>query len=257
MSMPSPLPWQPGYRTAARAAFPTRHAALDAALADGGWPRGALGELLLPATGSGELPLALPALVPHVQAGGWLLLVDPPFLPCLPAWQAAGIDPSRLVTLHPCNARDWSWTTEQAARTTGCAVLAWQGRHALAMRELRRLQLAAQEGDALCLLLRPTTERAQPSPAALRLQLAVAGHGQTDILIVKQRGGFGGATVSLPLQAARLLPRMAAWQLPVHGARQAVAAGGTPAAACPREAATPWHDNRDTAGPAPAPAARH
>ena len=41
---------------------PTGHAALDALLPQGGWPRGALTELLLPADGVGELDLLLPTL---------------------------------------------------------------------------------------------------------------------------------------------------------------------------------------------------
>ena len=39
----------------------TGHAALDAVLPQGGWPRRALSELLLPADGVGELELLLPA----------------------------------------------------------------------------------------------------------------------------------------------------------------------------------------------------
>lgn len=202
--------------TGLRPVLPTGHAALDAALVDGGWPRGALSELLLPATGVGELPLLLPALGAHA-CGGWLLLVNPPYRPHLPAWQAAGVDGRRLVTLHPDGADALWWSAEQAARVPGCTVLAWTGNHAPAARALRRLQLAARDGDAFCVLLRPAGAHRQASPAALRLQLAAGERGHTRVTIVKQRGGFGGASVTLPLHASRALPRLAPWQLPAHG----------------------------------------
>lgn len=204
--------------TGLRPVLPTGHARLDAALADGGWPRGALNELLLPATGIGELPLLLPALAAHTGSGGWLVLVSPPHRPHLPVWHAAGVDCSRLVTLHPDGAAALWWTAEQAVRVPGCAVLAWAGCHTPATSELRRLQLAARDGDTLCVLLRPAGAHRQASPAALRLALTAGEHGHTCVEIVKQRGGFGGASVTLPLHGARALPRLTPWELPVHGA---------------------------------------
>lgn len=217
---PFPAVWQAGHPAAARPTLPTGHAPLDASLADGGWPRGALSELLVATPGSGELPLLMPALVAHARSGGWVVLVSPPYVPCAGAWLAAGIDPRRLLWLTPADARAWLWSTEQAARTAGCAVLAWTHRHPAGMRELRRLQLAAQQGDGLCALLRDAGAAGQASPAALRLALSPFGQeamrGQVVVEILKQRGGFGGRRVSLPLAAAHALPRLAAWQLPVH-----------------------------------------
>lgn len=215
-----PALWQAGHPAAGRAVLPTGHAPLDATLADGGWPRGALSELLVPTPGSGELSLLMPALAAHVRDGGWVVLVSPPYVPCAGAWLAGGIDTRRLLWLTPADARAWLWSTEQAARTPGCAVLAWPHRHPAGMRELRRLQLAAQQGDGLCALLRDAGAARQASPAALRLGLSTSSRedarGQVTVEILKQRGGFGGRRVSLPLAAARALPRLAPWQLPVH-----------------------------------------
>lgn len=199
-----------------RAALPSGHPALDAALVDGGWPRGALSELLLATPGIGELPLLLPALAAQVRDSGRVALVAAPWLPCLPAWQAAGIAVQRLLWLDPPDARSWLWSCEQAARVPGCAVLAWPGHHPLAMRELRRLQLAAQEGGNLFALLRDSRATAQPSPAALRLELAAGARGQLRITVRKQRGSAGGRQLLLPLHETRARKRLAAWQLPVH-----------------------------------------
>lgn len=198
------------------AALPSGHPALDAVLADGGWPRGALSELLLAAPGIGELPLLLPALAARVRDGGRVALVAAPWLPCLPAWQAAGIDVQRLLWLDPPDARSWLWSCEQAARVPGCTVLAWPGHHPLAMRELRRLQLAAQEGGNLFALLRDARTATQPSPAALRLELAAGARGQLQVTVRRQRGSAGGRQLLLPLHEARARKRLAAWQLPVH-----------------------------------------
>ncbi|KEZ94846.1 CDP-6-deoxy-delta-3,4-glucoseen reductase, partial [Xanthomonas vasicola pv. vasculorum NCPPB 895] len=57
--------WRAGQGTAtatANGGESTGHAALDALLPDGGWPRRALTELLLPAHGIGEIALLLPML---------------------------------------------------------------------------------------------------------------------------------------------------------------------------------------------------
>ena len=51
---------------------PTGHAALDAALATGGWPEAALTEVLLPADGLGELRLLMPTL-PGTHQHAWQL----------------------------------------------------------------------------------------------------------------------------------------------------------------------------------------
>src|SRR5690606_9074410 len=78
----------------------TGHAVLDALLPQGGWPRAALTELLLPADGVGELSLLLPTLARLTQAGGIVALVAPPYLPYAPAWQAAGVDLRHLEIIQ-------------------------------------------------------------------------------------------------------------------------------------------------------------
>lgn len=212
--------WRAGRPAHARAVLPTGHAALDALLADGGWPRGALSELLLPnggpGHGVGELPLLQPALAAQVAAGGCVVLVSPPFLPCLAGWQAAGVPASRLLLLTPPDARSWLWSAEQAARTPGCSVLAWPPRRpAPGLRELRRLQLAAQQGNGLVVLLRDAAGAPQSSPAALRLALNAA-RGVLQVTVRKQRGGFGGGAVTLDPYPGALRTRLRPGQLPVH-----------------------------------------
>jgi hypothetical protein len=154
---------------------PTGHAGLDALLPQGGWPRAALTELLLPADGVGELALLLPALARLTQAGGIVAVVAPPYLPYAPAWQAAGVD-LRHLEIVEADARGALWAFEQCLRSAACAaVLGWPLQ--ADAQALRRLQVAADSGDCLGFAFRDAKHAANPSPAALRLEYAAAGEG--------------------------------------------------------------------------------
>lgn len=176
----------------------TGYPALDAALHEGGWPLGALTELLPRLPGQGELPLLAPALRAALQRPGWLVLVSPPGLPHAPGWAAAGVDVERVLVLRPGNARDWLWTVDQAARAGQPAVLAWPGRVGLDGKSLRRLQLAAEEGGGLLVLSRRQSRAEEPSPAALRVRLRSV-RAVLALEVLKQRGHWGGQQLQLPL----------------------------------------------------------
>ena len=154
---------------------PTGHAALDAVLPGGGWPVGALVEVLQPQAGQGEWRLLLPALgvgTPPAPSGGALVLVNPPHRPFVPALAAQGLDASRLLVLQgPMLARDAAarvWACEQALRGAGVsAVLAWLPQ--VRPEQLRRLQMAAQNFQQLLFVMRPLAAQQEASPAVLRL----------------------------------------------------------------------------------------
>ena len=157
--------WQAG-RSAAIAADgePTGHAALDALLPQGGWPRRALTELLLPADGVGELALLLPTLARCTGEGGTVAVIAPPYLPYAPAWQAAGVDLG-LLQIIDATPRDALWAFEQCLRSGACAaVLGWPA--SADAQALRRLQVAADSGDCLGFALRDAKHAGNPSPAA-------------------------------------------------------------------------------------------
>lgn len=193
---------------------PTGHPPLDATLHDGGWPLGALTELLPHVPGQAELSLLAPALRARLRRPGWLVLVTPPGLPHAPAWAAAGIPVARVLVLRPGTPRDWLWTVDQAARA-GQAVLAWPGRVGLDGKSLRRLQLAAEEGGNLLVLSRRPGHAEEPSPAALRLALRGAGAALA-LTVLKQRGHWGGQSLVLPLPfPATPPPAPATWLQPL------------------------------------------
>lgn len=173
--------------------LPTGFAALDAALPGGGWPVGALTEVLPAAEGIGEVRLLLPALASLSRQGRWLAWVDPPHLPYAPALSGAGVDLSRMVLVQPGRPEEALWAAEQAlASGAPGAVLMWLKNPA--DRPLRRLQLAAERGRCWGVLFRPPGAAARPSPAALRLSLTPAGGEGTGVAVqvFKCRGAAGG-----------------------------------------------------------------
>ncbi|MCO7516272.1 translesion DNA synthesis-associated protein ImuA [Pseudomonas guariconensis] len=148
---------------------PTGHASLDERLPEGGWPAAALSELLLASPGCGELQLLWPSLARLTGEGGRVVLVGPPFIPYAPAWQAAGVDLRGVVQVQARQA-DALWAAEQCLRSGNCAaVLCWPER--ADDRALRRLQVAAEAGQALAFACRPQQAAHNPSPAALRIAI--------------------------------------------------------------------------------------
>ena len=171
---------------------------LDAELPGGGWPAGALTEILPAHEGIGELRLLGPALASLSRSGLPLVWVAPPHLPYAPALAAAGIDLARLLIVRTTSARETLWAAEQALRSNACgAVLAWPQETKYA--ELRRLQIGAEGGRAPAFLFRSAKTAGESSPAALRIGLTAA-NGGLAVRVLKRRG--------VPLARPILLPAM-------------------------------------------------
>lgn len=152
----------------------TGDALLDAHLPGGGWPVGALVELLQPAGAHSEWRLLLPALA--ACGRGPVVLVGAPQLPFAPALSRLGLRAGRLLSVLgavqggrlSADGAGRLWATEQVLRCAEVdAVLAWlpQARG----EQLRRLHLAAAEHHKLLFVMRPDRARSDASPAVLRL----------------------------------------------------------------------------------------
>jgi hypothetical protein len=166
---------------------PTGWPALDAVLPTRGWPDSALSELLLPADGIGELQLLWPALARLSQPKeGVIALIAPPYHPYPPAWHAAGVRLGALQIIRTKTPRDALWAAEQCLRSGACnAVLCWPQQ--ADDRALRRLQIAAETGQALGFAFRSLKCAVNPSPAALRIALDAA---PRQLRVLKCRGGM-------------------------------------------------------------------
>jgi hypothetical protein len=181
-------------------------ARLDQELPGGGWPTGALSEILCGQQGTGALRLVLPALARLSQAGRRQIWIAPPHEPYAPALAQAGIDLSRLLIMAPEGRRDMLWATEQALRSgAAAAVLLWpatvRDARALDYAESRRLQVAIEGSQALAFIFRDPSEAGLASACALRLSLQPAEAGRLAVRILKRRGHALDAPVLIDAQA--------------------------------------------------------
>src|SRR5438105_5463981 len=180
------------------------HAQLDAQLPGGGWPMGALTELLHAHEGLGEVTLLMPTLAQLNRDGRGVLWIAPPHLPYAPALRAAGLVAEHNLIVTPSHPAEVLWAAEQALRSGACgAVIAWPEKSGVHsdLRAWRRLQLAAETSGAMGFLFRPLSAAGEPSPAPLRLQLD-AGDGALHVKILKRRGAPASASIALRLHPA-------------------------------------------------------
>jgi protein ImuA len=149
---------------------------LDRLLPGGSLRTGMLIELLSADRGSGAGALAMHFAKQAVaETRGCLVVTDRwrRFYP--PAAVARGIETKDLIVVRSSDATVMSsgeelWALDQALRCTGVGVvLAWIDK--VEPLAFRRLQLAAETGQTLALLLRPTCVRAQPTWSDVQLMV--------------------------------------------------------------------------------------
>ena len=188
-------------------ALPSGHAALDAELPGGGWPVGALVEILQAHSAQNEWRLLLPALA--ACGTGPVVLVGAPHMPFGPGLSAQKLAPERLLWIRAVEPAARMWACEQALRCAPVeAVLGWlpQAR----ADQLRRLQMAASEHGKLLFVMRPARARSEASPAVLRLLASLQAGGDGVVLdILKRKGPPLAQPLLLPARAARLAALLA------------------------------------------------
>jgi protein ImuA len=143
---------------------------VDQLLPDSGLRHGMVVEWLGAFGGSGAATLGLLGAREACREGGVLVVVDrtQTFYP--PAAAAWGIDLKRLIVVRPQTARDELWAAVQALRSPVVAAL-WANIERLDSRAFRRLQLAAEVGRTLGVLVRPVGARGEPTWADVRLEV--------------------------------------------------------------------------------------
>ena len=189
-------------------------------------------------------------------------------MPFAPALEAAGVDTSRVLLIHPRNQRDLLWAAEQALKGGTCsAVLCWPQQR-LRARDVQRLRMAARQGGSWNVLFRSTSEADIPSAADQRLVLRPAidrlpgrpprpaSDNVVDVRILKRRNGWGTDFFRLTLEGD---PR--SFSLDHLGAqlerwRQQLRKIAQPAATTASSSAAFRRTHRSDSGAADAPASR-
>src|SRR5688572_22473280 len=105
----------------------TGHPALDAELPGGGWPIGAMTELLQPRPDSQSWQLLLPGLARAVEGGaGPVAVIGSPHEPFCMGLASGGLRPDSLLWIRTEPAASRLWACEQALRCADVpAVMAW------------------------------------------------------------------------------------------------------------------------------------
>ncbi len=174
--------------------IPTGFNELDKALPGGGWSPHSLTELLLPAEGLGEIRLLSPSLEQITRNGRHILLVSPPHIPYMHAWENLNIDSRRIVMVRTYKFAERLWVLEQGIKSAAFgAVIGWLPE--ANPQAMRRLQLIARAAASLVFLFRPVSAQLQPSSAPLRIVLGPARRHALSVRLLKRRG----IPIDLPL----------------------------------------------------------
>src|SRR4051812_21982464 len=157
--------------------------ALDRLLPGGGLRRGTLVEYLSGSAGSGATTLSLAAAREACGQRRALVVVEQAplvrsasegnrcgcFYP--PAAAAWGIDLAAMLVVRTTNEADALWAFDQALRCPGVGAV-WAVWDWLDVRDFRRLQLAAEAGGTIGVLIRPARSRGQPTWADVRFEIS-------------------------------------------------------------------------------------
>ena len=181
-------------------------AELDRILPGGGFRPGTLVEWLAARPGSGAGSLALSTARQAIVPNKALVVMDRlgRFFP--PAAAAWGIDSRRLILIRAADEADELWALEQALRSEAVGAV-WAKIDRLESRDFRRLQLAAETGGGLGLLLRPAGVQGCPSWSHTQLLVEPIPPRRLRVCVVRSRTACAGATVEVTLDnVAEMVP---------------------------------------------------
>jgi protein ImuA len=206
--------------------------ALDECLPHGGYVPGSIIEYLRATPGCGASYLALAAAAAAMRASeGFLVIASTKHDTYPPALLSHGIALDKTIFVRPESQADLIWSVDQALRTPAVSAV-FAELELLDDRAARRLQLAAEHGRSLGLLLR--TPAARRSPSWSEVQWVVrgvatpgshsnphsdphsnphsnhSGNRNIDVQLARVRGGQVGATLRLQIHATtgEIAPRV-------------------------------------------------
>ncbi|KIO50554.1 translesion DNA synthesis-associated protein ImuA [Nitrosospira sp. NpAV] len=173
---------------------------LDKALPGGGWSPCSLTELLLPAEGLGEIRLLSPSLERITRKGRNILLVSPPHIPYMPAWENLNIDSRRIVMIRVDSPIERLWVLEQGIKSAAFgAIIGWLP--GISQPMTRKLQIIVRTAASLVFLFRPASAQFEPSAAPLRILLGSVRQPMLSVRLLKRRGSPIDLPIYIPLSA--------------------------------------------------------
>lgn len=182
--------------------------ALDDCLPENGYAPGSVIEYLRAMPGSGVSTLVFAAASAAMRAsGGFVVVVDTQHNIYPPALASAGLDLEKMVLVRPQSDVDALWAIDQSLRTSAVAAVISDVER-IDDRSARRMQLAAEQGGGIALLMRPAAARRAPSWAEVQWLVRALPTPQAELAsdqrhlqvqLVRLRGGASGATVRLKI----------------------------------------------------------
>jgi len=193
------------FRLCEPASIPLGSSGLGDLFPQQGLAAGSLVELLPGVPGAGAWTLAL--LLASYACGErkTLLIADPERCFYPPAARKFGLDASRIVIVRPRTARDALHALGQALRCSAIGTAIGEFER-LQDRDVRRLQLAAESGGTVGVLLRPVSALGAPSFASVRLLMhpLPSAHGRRCVRmeVLRCQGGREGKSLCVEIDDA-------------------------------------------------------
>jgi hypothetical protein len=118
--------------------------------------------------------------------------------PSVVAW---GFDLENVLVLRPCGDSEELWALEQVLRSRSVGAV-WAPLRMIEGREFRRLQLAAEVGGTVGLLIRPADVLGEPSWSEIQLLVrprASPAGWRLHVEVTRSRGGTSGRSMELEI----------------------------------------------------------
>lgn len=169
------------------------YALFDEKLA-GGFPKTGVVSINTP-LGIGELRFLSSSLLAETSASSHssnrsrlLVFIHPPGVLSAEFFHHQGFDLNNILVIYPRHKNEALWAAEQCLKSGACrAVLLWQD--AFATHQIKRLQIASDEGSCLQFLMRSKAKKSVSLPVSLSMQLAPHAQG-LEVSINKRKGGW-------------------------------------------------------------------
>ncbi|MCY7295782.1 translesion DNA synthesis-associated protein ImuA [Alteromonas sp. a30] len=188
--------WQGRYTSKPKHLVSSGYPELDVQL-DGGVPKQGVVELQTQ-LGIGELRLLIPFLTALHQQKRTLVFIAPPLHINSEMLLANGFELDRVLVIQSQTDAEKLWAAEQCLKSGCChTVLLWQNH--LQVHQVKRLQLAAQKGDALQVIFRNEVPCQEALPTTLSLQLYPSVEG-IHVKIHRRKGAWNRANFNVNMQ---------------------------------------------------------